>query len=56
VLCEISKRPFRILKEELAFYRKWNIPFPHRHPDIRFDDRIKRMPPKRLQIRKCDKT
>ncbi|HRX64123.1 MAG TPA: hypothetical protein P5060_03410 [Candidatus Absconditabacterales bacterium] len=56
VVCQESGRPFRILKPELDFYKKWNIPFPHKHPDIRFEERLQRMPPKELNIRKCDKT
>lgn len=56
IICEVSGRPFRVLKPELEFYKKWNIPFPHKHPDIRFEERFKRMPPKTLYLRNCDKT
>ena len=54
IVCEISQRPFRILKSELEFYKKWWLPFPRKHPDIRFEERIKRMPSKHLYLRTCD--
>ena len=38
--CEVSKKPFRIIPQELKFYRKHNLPIPRRHPDIRHGDRI----------------
>lgn len=54
IICEVSGRPFRVLKPELQFYRKWNIPFPHTHPDVRFEERLHRMPKKTLHVRTCD--
>lgn len=39
--CEINKKPFRIIKSELDFYRKHNLPVPRRHPDQRHIDRLK---------------
>jgi len=53
--CEITKKPFRIIKQELDFYRKYNLPIPKRHPDRRHIDRVKFMSPRRLLERKCDK-
>ena len=38
--CEITKKPFRIIKPELEFYRKHNLPIPKRHPDQRYLDRM----------------
>lgn len=38
--CEVTKKPFRIIKQELEFYRKHNIPIPRRHPDQRYIDRL----------------
>jgi hypothetical protein len=40
--CEVSKKPFRIIKQELEFYRKHSLPIPRRHPDVRHADRMKR--------------
>ncbi len=53
--CEITKKPFRIVKQELEFYRKYNLPIPKRHPDQRHLDRMKLRNPRKLFDRKCDK-
>jgi hypothetical protein len=53
--CEVSKKPFRIIKQELEFYRKHNLPIPRRHPDVRHADRMKMRNPRKLFERKCDK-
>ena len=38
--CEITKKPFRIIKPELEFYRKHSLPIPRRHPEQRHLDRM----------------
>ncbi|NUJ97999.1 hypothetical protein HGA92_04410 [Candidatus Gracilibacteria bacterium] len=53
--CEVTKKPFRIIKEELAFYRKHNLPIPRRHPDQRHLDRMSLRNPRHLYTRNCDK-
>ena len=53
--CEVTKKPFRIISQELDFYRKHSLPIPHRHPDIRHEDRMKLRNPRKLWERKCDK-
>jgi hypothetical protein len=53
--CEVSKKPFRIIRQELEFYRKHNLPIPRRHPDVRHADRMKMRNPRKLWERKCDK-
>ena len=53
--CKITKKPFRIIKQELEFYRKHNLPIPKRHPDQRHLDRMKLRNPRKLFDRKCDK-
>jgi len=40
VQCEKTRRPFRIVKQELDFYRTHNIPLPRLHPDERYADRM----------------
>jgi hypothetical protein len=55
VICEVSGKPFRIIKQELEFYRKHNLPIPHRHPDVRHTDRMKLRNPRKLRDRKCNK-
>ena len=53
--CEVTKKPFRIIKQELEFYRKHNLPIPRRHPDQRYLDRMSLRNPRKLFERKCDK-
>ncbi|MBP7057326.1 zinc-ribbon domain containing protein [Candidatus Gracilibacteria bacterium] len=35
VICAVSQKPFRITKQEVAFYREHNLPLPRLHPDER---------------------
>ncbi len=51
--CEVSGKPFRIIKQELEFYRKHNLPIPRRHPDIRHMDRMRMRNPRKLFERMC---
>ncbi|MDO8648367.1 MAG: hypothetical protein Q7R81_01145 [Candidatus Peregrinibacteria bacterium] len=53
--CEISGKPFRIIKQELDFYRKTGVPLPQRHPDQRYADRMAQRPPRKLWHRQCAK-
>ena len=53
--CEISKKPFKIIKPELEFYRKHNLPLPKRHPDQRHIDRMNLRNPRKLFDRACAK-
>ena len=55
IVCEISAKPFKIIPQELKFYRQHGLPLPHRHPDQRHGDRMKLKNPYRLWKRKCDK-
>ncbi|EKE26534.1 MAG: hypothetical protein ACD_4C00250G0006 [uncultured bacterium (gcode 4)] len=55
ILCEITNKPFRIIKPELEFYRKHNLPIPRSHPDQRHLDRMKLRNPRKLYDRVCDK-
>ena len=55
IICETSGRPFRIIKPELAFYRKHKLPLPRKHPDIRHQERIAQRPGRTLYLRQCDK-
>ncbi len=40
ILCKITNKPFKIIKQELAFYIENWIPIPTRHPDQRHNDRL----------------
>ncbi|MCX6807262.1 MAG: zinc-ribbon domain containing protein [Patescibacteria group bacterium] len=52
--CKETKRPFMIQKLELEFYRKMNLPIPHFHPDVRYQNRLKLRQPRKLYHRVCD--
>ena len=53
VECESTWRPFRIIKPELKFYRKHNLPIPKRHPDQRIFEKIQSRNPRKLYERNC---
>ena len=50
-----QQKPFRIIKQELDFYRKNNIAIPRKHPNQRQSDRMKLRSPRKHQERICDK-
>ncbi|OGJ70138.1 hypothetical protein A3G69_00055 [Candidatus Peribacteria bacterium RIFCSPLOWO2_12_FULL_53_10] len=50
---ETSRRPFRILKPELEFYRAFDLPIPRVHPDERLQERWLLRNPRKLWSRKC---
>ena len=54
IKCEESGKAFRIIKSELAFYRKHNISLPKKHPDIRHKDRMTQRNPRKLREKNCD--
>ncbi len=53
ILCKQSWKPFRIIKQELDFYKNNNIPVPNKHPDIRHANRMKNRISK-FFLRTCD--
>ncbi|NOS67975.1 MAG: hypothetical protein HOO67_06490 [Candidatus Peribacteraceae bacterium] len=55
VTCEVTGRPFRIIKQELAFYRERGLPVPHVHPDERHNRRMALRNPRTLWKRQCAK-
>jgi hypothetical protein len=55
VQCAVTKRPFRITKRELQFYRQQAIPLPRRSPDQRHMDRFCRRNPRTFWERHCAK-
>ncbi len=56
LICEVSGRPYRIVAQELAFYRQHHLPLPRRHPDQRHSDRMALRPSREMHLRTCDKT
>ncbi len=55
VECAATKRPFRITKFEIDFYRRMNIPLPRLHQDERYRRRMALCNPLKLWHRKCMK-
>jgi hypothetical protein len=55
VECEATKRPFRIIRQELDFYRKLRKPIPHFHPDERHRRRMALRNQRKLWNRQCGK-
>ncbi len=55
IICEESRKPYRIIAAELDFYKKHNIPLPRKHQDIRYQNRIAKRTKKKIYDRKCDK-
>ena len=53
ILCEKSNKYFKISKVELEFYRKYKIPLPISHPDVRFLERFKKMHSRTFVLLKC---
>ncbi len=53
--CEATKKPFRIIKQELDFYRKHNLPIPRIHPDERHKHRLNLLNWLKQYNKKCDK-
>lgn len=52
--CAITKKPFRITKQELTFYREHKLPIPRRHPAQRHTDKMAQRNPRKLFNRHCD--
>lgn len=56
LLCIQCSKNYNIVKAELEFYRRENIPIPRKCPDCRSLDRIAMRPPRKLWHRKCAKS
>ncbi len=54
-LCEVMKKPFKIIPQEFSFYKKMGIPLPRRCPDQRHKDRMSLRNLRKLWDRKCAK-
>lgn len=53
IQCEITKKPFKIIKQELAFYIEHHLPIPTKHPDQRHKERMDLRNPRTLHERTC---
>jgi len=55
IKCEATGRPFRVIKQELDFYRKMRLPVSHFHPDERHRRLMAQRNPRKLWKRACAK-
>lgn len=53
VICEVTGRPFKLIKQEIEFYKKHGIPFPKVHPDVRIERRYRIRNPNEFWERNC---
>ena len=53
--CEVTGKPFKIIPQELKFYRQNKLPIPRKHPDQRHLDRFKWKQPYVMYDRHCAK-
>jgi len=55
LLCEVTRRPYKIIPQELKFYREMKLPLPRKCPDQRHRERMDMRNPRHLWSRTCDK-
>lgn len=55
IVCKECGKNYKIIQQELEFYKKNNIPVLDKCPDCRYKNRIKLRNPNKLWDRKCDK-
>ncbi len=53
--CESTGKLYKILSQELLFYKKMGLPIPKKSPYQRHKERLKLRNPKKLWLRNCDK-
>jgi hypothetical protein len=53
--CEVLGKPFKIIPQELKFYKKMGIPIPRKSPDQRHLERLALRSPRKLWSRQCIK-
>ena len=53
--CEVSKKNYKIIPQELQFYRKMKLAIPRLHPDQRHMERLHKRTPRHLRERTCSK-
>ena len=51
--CEVTGKNFRVIPQELKFYRKMKLPVPRCCPDKRYLERLAKRNPRTLWARKC---
>lgn len=51
--CEVTGKPYKIIPQELEFYRDMSLPIPRRSPDQRHKERMAQRNPRTLWDRQC---
>ena len=51
--CEVSGKLYKLIPQELEFYRKMKLPIPRRAPNQRHQDRLAMRNPQELWVRQC---
>ena len=54
IICEVSQKPFRIIKQEIDFYTRYNIPLPTKCSDVRHLERTRKRAMRQLYKWVCD--
>ena len=49
----MTKKPFKVIKQELVFYIENHLPIPTKHPDQRHKERMALRNPRELHERIC---
>ncbi len=55
LICSVTGKTFRVIPQELAFYRQMRLPIPKKCPDQRHLERMAMRNPRKLWTRDCDK-
>jgi hypothetical protein len=55
IICEVTGKPFKIIKQELDFYRKYSILLPTKCFDQRHLERVALKTPRKIYERTCAK-
>jgi hypothetical protein len=56
IVCEVTGRPFRVIKKELEICRMHDISLPTKHPDARHQEKLEARMWNTLFLRNCNKT
>ena len=54
IVRDVSKKPFRVTKQEIDFYLKFDLPLPTKHPNIRHQERFSKKDPTMMHLIHCD--
>jgi hypothetical protein len=52
--CTVTSKPYKVIPQELKFYREMQLPIPRKCPDQRHKERMTLRNPRRLWDRTCD--